>query len=87
MNAILLGLILLFLAAAFLSMSEGFGMSPGTMVQLATSHVPTREDVDFYQRVYPRLVRREVAELTGEDPGALRAWTFPSLEPVITLRR
>jgi hypothetical protein len=87
MNAILLGLVLIFLSAAFLSMSEGFGMSPGTMVQLATSHVPTQEDVHFYQKVYPRLVRREIADLTGEDPGALRAWTFPSLEPVITLTR
>ena len=51
-----------------------FFTSPGTMVQLATSHVPTEED---YNNVYPRVVRREITEMTGEDPGQLHPWSFP----------
>jgi hypothetical protein len=75
-TAILLGL---FFAAWYtLFYPEGFGStSPGTMVQLATSHVPTEEDVYYYRRVYPKLVRREITELTGSDPGVLRPWVFP----------
>jgi hypothetical protein len=57
---------------------EGFGStSPGTMLQLKTSHVPTQEDYNFYTNEYPRIVRREVTDLTGEDPGELRPWIFP----------
>ena len=51
--------------------------SPGTMVQLATSHVPTEEDYNYYNNVYPRVVRREITEMTGEDPGQLHPWSFP----------
>lgn len=47
---------------------EGF-TSPGTMVQLASSHVPTQEDVDYYKYVYPKMVRHDLIDLTGEDPG------------------
>jgi hypothetical protein len=47
------------------------------MVQLATSHVPTAEDYNYYNNDYPRVVRREIAEMTGEDPGQLHPWTFP----------
>ena len=47
------------------------------MVQLQTSHVPTEEDYRFYKNEYPRIVRREVSELTGDDPGELRPWIFP----------
>ena len=54
-----------------------FFTSPGTMVQLATSHVPTEEDYQFYTYQYPKLVRREVTDLTGGDPGELRPWIFP----------
>ena len=54
-----------------------FFTSPGTMVQLATSHVTTGDDEMYYNNVYPRVVRREIAEMTGEDPGQLRPWTFP----------
>ncbi len=56
---------------------EAFGTSPGTMVQLSTSHVPTEDDVYFFHQVYPRLVRREITELTDGDPGELRPWVFP----------
>ena len=78
-----------FAVAAFVVMRvnrrEPFGTSPGTMVQLATSHVPTEEDVDFYENVYPRMVRKEVAGLTGEDPGPLRPWAFPLFNAGTTL--
>jgi hypothetical protein len=56
---------------------EAFGTSPGTMVQLQTSHVPTEEDYVFYRDVYPKMVRREITELTDGDPGELRPWIFP----------
>ena len=49
---------------------EGF-TSPGTMVQLATSHVPTQEDVDYYQYIYPKRVRQDLIDMTGEDPGPI----------------
>ena len=54
-----------------------FFTSPGTMVQLATSHVPTEDDYNYYNNVYPRVVRREITEMTGEDPGQLHPWSFP----------
>ena len=54
-----------------------FFTSPGTMVQLATSHVPTEEDYNYYNNVNPRVVRREITEMTGEDPGQLHPWSFP----------
>jgi hypothetical protein len=54
-----------------------FFTSPGTIVQLATSHVPTEEDYNYYNNVYPRVVRREITEMTGEDPGQLHPWSFP----------
>ena len=56
---------------------EGFGTSPGTMDQLVTSHVPTEEDYNFYNKMYPKLVRREITEMTDDDPGELRPWVFP----------
>ena len=56
---------------------ERFGMSPGTMDQLQSTHVTTQEDVNFYRNVYPKMVRREITDLTEEDPGELRPWVFP----------
>jgi hypothetical protein len=67
------------------SKMEGFGTSPGTMVQLQTSHVPTEEDYNFYTNEYPKMVRREVADLTGGDPGVLRPWIFPWYGRGVTL--
>jgi len=60
-----------------LGVKEGFGTSPGTMVQLQTSHVPTEEDYNFYQNIYPRMVRKDLIEMTGGDPGIIRPWIFP----------
>jgi hypothetical protein len=42
---------------------ESFG-SPGTYVQLATSHVPTSEDEDALQQ-YRRQVRHDLISMTG----------------------
>jgi hypothetical protein len=53
-----------------LTKKEAF-TSPGTMVQLASSHVPTQEDVDYYKYVYPKMVRHDLADMTGEDPGPI----------------
>ncbi len=64
---------------------EPFGTSPGTMVQLQTSHVPTQEDYTFYTRVYPRMVRREITDMTEGDPGELRPWIFPWYGRGVTL--
>ena len=46
---------------------EGFGTSPGTMVQLQTSHVPTEKDAYYYKYVYPKLVRKEIYNMTESD--------------------
>jgi hypothetical protein len=46
--------------------------SPGTMVQLATSHVPTAEDYNFFRNEYPRIVRQDLIDMTGEDPGPIQ---------------
>ena len=43
---------------------EGF-TSPGTMVQLATSHVPTEEDAYYMRYIYPKIVQRDLIDLTG----------------------
>ena len=56
---------------------EGFGTSPGTMVQLQTSHVPTAEDVFFYNSIYPKIVRKDITDMTGDDPGEIMPWQFP----------
>ena len=47
---------------------DGFGStSPGTMVQLSTSHVPTEEDEYYYKYVYPKIVRKEIYNMTESD--------------------
>ena len=65
-----LSLVLALLVLCLLMRKDGF-TSPGTMVQLATSHVPTQEDVDYYKYVYPKMVRHDLADMTGEDPGPI----------------
>jgi len=65
-------LVVLFIAVvavlAIFRRADGFGStSPGTMVQLATSHVPTEEDEYFYRYVYPKQVRKEIYDLTESD--------------------
>lgn len=47
---------------------DGFAAtSPGTMVQLRTSHVPTEEDEYYYKHVYPKIVAREIRNMTESD--------------------
>lgn len=64
---------------------EPFGTSPGTMVQLQTSHVPTSEDLFFYRNVHPKMVRKEITMMTEGDPGELRPWIFPWYGRGVTL--
>jgi hypothetical protein len=53
---------------AILRRVDGFGStSPGTMVQLSSSHVPTEEDAYYYKYVYPKLVKKEIYNLTESD--------------------
>lgn len=65
-----LGILFIIIVLYFFSKREAF-TSPGTMVQLATSHVPTQEDVDYYKYVYPRQVRHDLTDMTGQDPGPI----------------
>ena len=55
----------------FLSMRKDGFTSPGTMVQLATSHVPTEQDVYYMKNIYPKIVRRDITDMTGGDPGPI----------------
>ena len=57
--------------------SESFGAtSPGTLVQLASSHVPTQDDLDYYTNTYPKVVRKEIWDMTGSDPGNVALYPF-----------
>jgi hypothetical protein len=62
MNVLVVFLIVILLFS--LLRSEGF-TSPGTMVQLATSHVPTEEDAYYMKYIYPQIVRRDLIDMTG----------------------
>jgi len=46
---------------------DGFGMSPGTPVQLSSTHVPTQEDAYYWKNVYPKIVKKEIYNLTESD--------------------
>ena len=74
---IFVGFLAVMLVFSYFAMKDNF-TSPGTMVQLASSHVPTQEDVDYYKYVYPRMVRHDLADMTGEDPGPIRV-PYPQL--------
>jgi hypothetical protein len=85
MNKILILLIILIILSVlavyqFETLSqhvERFGStSPGTMVQLVSSHVPTKEDVEYYTKVYPKVVRREITNMTNSDPGDVALYPF-----------
>ena len=43
---------------------EMFGEQGGAMVQLATSHVPTMEDVDEMEEEHEQM-RKEIIDMTG----------------------
>jgi hypothetical protein len=60
---------------ASLLLKEGF-MSPGTMDQLSSTHVDTEEDYLYYRFMYPKIVRKEIATMTGGDPGPLFPMRF-----------
>ena len=65
---ILLAIIVLILLLVLTKQKEGFGStSPGTMVQLQTSHVPTEEDKYYWKNIYPKIVRKEIYNLTESD--------------------
>ena len=61
---VLIGLLVV-VAVVFLFLRKDGFVSPGTMVQLATSHVPTAEDYYYYKNIYPKVVRRDITDMTG----------------------
>lgn len=66
MRLIIAALGLLFVALVLSRRVEGFGStSPGTMVQLQTSHVPTEEDAYYFKYIYPQVVKRDLIRMTG----------------------
>ena len=66
MRLIIVALGLLFVALVLSRRVEAFGStSPGTMVQLQTSHVPTEEDAYYFKYIYPRVVKRDLIRMTG----------------------
>lgn len=62
---------LVIVAIGFLFLKRDGFTSPGTMVQLATSHVPTAQDYYYYKNIYPKVVRRDITDMTGSDPGPI----------------
>lgn len=70
-------ILFLFLATHPLCIEHFGATSPGTMVQLQTSHVTTQRDVDFSNYVLPKIVRKEITNLTGGDPGEIRSSGIP----------
>lgn len=64
-----LGLVVLLVVAvlAMFKLQENFGMSPGTMVQLQTSHVPTEEDAYYQRYIYPKILKRDLYDMTESD--------------------
>ena len=70
-------LVFIIIAIYLTKKQEGFGStSPGTLVQLASSHVPTKEDLDYYTKVYPKVVRKEITDMTGGDPGEINIYPW-----------
>jgi hypothetical protein len=58
----------LYTLIAHIFIREGFAAtSPGTMVQLRTSHVPTEEDSYYWKYVYPKQVAKEIKNMTESD--------------------
>ena len=67
---IVIGLIVVAAVISLFMRKDGF-TSPGTMVQLATSHVPNAEDYYYYKNIYPKVVRHDITDMTGSDPGPI----------------
>lgn len=48
------------------AVKEGFAAtSPGTMLQLRTSHVRTKEDEEYEQNVLPYIINQDLIHMTG----------------------
>ena len=75
--AIVAGLSFLLLFTTFYPIHEFFGMSPGTMDQLKSTHVTTQEDLNYYSFVLPKVIRKEITAMTGGDPGVLQTRYHP----------
>ena len=61
--------VIVIITLGYLFLTKEKYTSPGTLVQLTSSHVPTQEDADYYKNIYPKMVRRDITDMTGEDPG------------------
>jgi hypothetical protein len=66
----ILVIITVILCVSMILKNEPF-TSPGTMDQLSSTHVDTEEDNLYYRFMYPKIVRKEIANMTGDDPGPL----------------
>ena len=44
---------------------EFFGMAPGVMDQLASTHVPTEEDEEYALKGYAQQVNHDLIDMTG----------------------
>ena len=65
---ILFSIVVIILALFRRNNMDGFAAtSPGTMVQLRTSHVPTEEDEYYYKNIYPKIVAGEIRRMTESD--------------------
>lgn len=64
---IIFGLIAILAVVLFFTKSEGFyGTSPGTLVQLASSHVPTESDLTE-EKIEREQVRKDIYDMTESD--------------------
>jgi hypothetical protein len=63
-TTLILGIIAL-LVVLFVSVRKDGFTSPGTMVQLASSHVPTEEDAYYMRHIYPQIIKRDLINMTG----------------------
>ena len=63
-HTLLIVTLLALFAALFGLRPEGLGMSPGTLTQLESTHVPTMEDVRAARREVSEE-NREIAAMTG----------------------
>lgn len=58
---------LLALVVAAQGVIEGFAAtSTGTMIQLRTSHVRTKEDDDYERNVLPHIINQDLIHMTGQ---------------------
>ncbi len=64
---IIFGLIAVLAVILFFTKNEGFyGTSPGTLVQLASSHVPTERDLTE-EKIEREQVRKDIYDMTESD--------------------